>query len=266
MRALRGLFLLPLCGLLLGGGLFTGCGDDDEDGGGSSLHGVWRYSEMDGTAVLNQETTELLADGSLLSIWADYELQECSSTDGTWSADADSITTTFDTPMGDVTSTAAFELSGNTLTITDPEDGSVTHYTRLAAMVSCDDYNFTPLPGWSGSLSAQVNGTATSFSDVLEVEFAEDGQLLITGVESGRLLALMLPNQNAGTFNVGVDGSAADYTPDLGNPNPYMSTSGIIVLSTVTATHIQGTFTISTETWNGLTAQLSNGVVNINYN
>jgi len=88
---LRNLFpaarTLTLAGLALTAVFSTGClfgedDDDDNDGGQpSALVGVWRHNTMVNNQIIEQETVELMSDGTSVSVMADYNLEECLSWD-----------------------------------------------------------------------------------------------------------------------------------------------------------------------------------------
>lgn len=83
-------------------------------------------------------SAELLADGSLNRIDANFIAQQCESFEGTWSASEDSITTIMDFGAGNESATMAYVLNGTTLTVTF-ESGSVETYTKVSTLLTCDD-------------------------------------------------------------------------------------------------------------------------------
>ena len=238
---------LTLAGLVLTAVLSTGClfgSDDDDDNGGnpSQLAGIWRHNTVENNQTIEQETVELVADGTTVSVFADYTLEECLSWDGTWSADEDSIHTTVETPLGPYSSTVAYDLSGNTLTIHD-EDGETLVYTRLTEMVDCSDYDFGSPTGWSGTFGATVDGAPMDFGDNVYVE-VDNGVLGFGGFDGVSNLAFVLDGGTVGAYTE--DNAAGTYVPNVADyMNSYVSTDLALQLNTATATTLAGTFTFT---------------------
>ncbi|MFA7330007.1 MAG: hypothetical protein WC326_02930 [Candidatus Delongbacteria bacterium] len=242
MKHMRSFFPLSLLGVLLAGSLFTGCfeSDDDDDGGGNpALTGVWRHNVVENNQTIEQETVELVSDGNMINVLADYTLEQCLSFEGTWTADEDSIRTTVETPLGPYSTSVAFELSGNTLTIHD-EDGETMVYSRLTTMVDCSDYEFGSSGQWTGSFGALVNGASMDFGNNVYVEF-EDGMLGFGGLFGTANMAFVLDGQAVGTYTE--ENAAATYVPNVADyMNAFVSSELTLQLTTSTATHIAGTF------------------------
>lgn len=235
---------LTLIGLvLLAGILSSGCFEDDDDGGtggNSALHGVWMMTEIEAGDTLMQSSTELLANGTMNQIYADFVLEQCAGFDGGWSASEDSITITADYGSGNESSTSAYELNGTTLTVTE-EDGTTLVLNKVNTLPSCDDYGFGTIEEWTGSFGAVVDGTPIDFGNAVYVEI-EDDMLGFGGFNGVRNLAFVLDPGSAGTYTEA--NGMATYMPDFNDfMNAYVSSGMTLQLTTSTANHIAGTFT-----------------------
>jgi hypothetical protein len=248
--------------------LLAGCesDSDDDNGGGSAPTGVWQYTEMQGSTTVSQQTLQINSNGTWVNVMADYVDEECMSFNGSWTADEDSIHST----MGSQTWVMAYAHSGNTLTIIDPQGGP-TAYTRINAMVSCDDYDFGGTGDlWSGTLSATVGGTAMTFSTFI-YGGSDSGILAFWGNGGTRQLQFNVMGDQPGTYPLGTSNMAI-YVPDTATPTVLFTTvmalaEGTLTLSTVTATHIAGTFSFTAMNVGTMqTVQVTNGVVDITRN
>jgi hypothetical protein len=238
---------LSLAGLALTAVLSTGClfGDDDDDdnGGGnpSALVGIWRHTFVENSVTVEEVTAQLNADGSMTQVDADFEAEICFSIDGTWTADEDSIYTSYTFGSQTETSAVAYNLNGSTLTI--HEDGETLVYTRLSEMVDCSDYDFSSPTGWTGTMGATVDGVPFNFGDNVYVE-VDSGILGFGGFSGASNLAFALDGTTAGSYTE--DNAAATFTPDVSDYlNSYVSTELTLQLTTATATQVAGTFSFS---------------------
>lgn len=190
-------------------------------------------------------SAELLADGSLNRIDANFIAQQCESFEGTWSASEDSITTIMDFGAGNESATMAYVLNGTTLTVTF-ESGSVETYTKVSTLLTCDDYGFGEPELWTGTFGALVDGSPMNFGNNAYVE--EDNGVLGFGAYSGNsILAFVLDGGAAGSYTE--TNAAATYTPDFNNAyESFVATSEVVgtsltlSLTASTATHIAGSF------------------------
>jgi hypothetical protein len=236
-RRLNAWVLLLLAGLL-GFGLL-GCEDDDDDnnnlGNNDAVVGIWRHT----VANMEEETVELTADGVINWVIADLQNDICISSEGTWEADSDSITTTDD--LG--SSTVAFTVSGNSLVIT-AEDGEELTYTRISTMVDCDDYGFA-----SGGMSATIDGTARNLDNFTMAAVDSDtGMLMIMGSDLSRQIVLSLEAATPGTYNLSSGDNSATYVPSTLNPSDFYLAmigmgSGSVVITSNSGNVVSGTFT-----------------------
>ena len=114
------LILAVGAGVVLG---IVGCSDDDDDdgGGGNPLVGTWKATSFNGQALDDSISVvvTLRSDGTASST---YSLGGATETlNGTWNTDGGTLNVTTD---GE-TESAAYSVSGDTLTITD-EEGTFT--------------------------------------------------------------------------------------------------------------------------------------------
>jgi len=235
---------LHILGLFLLAGLFSfsllGCEDDDDDnnnGSGNGLVGIWRQT----VAGVEEETIQMESDGSLTWVIADLALEDCMSMDGTWDADADSITTT----VGVISSTVAYTVSANTLTIVD-EDGEEFVYSRIGAMIDCDHYGFG---GGGGTMGVMVNGTAYDLGAFASAVI-DGGNMMIVGGDLTRQIVLSLDGITAGTYNLNTGQNMGSYVPLITAPaDMYVASlgmgSGQVVITSVANNTVQGTFSFT---------------------
>ena len=252
--------------LALAAALLTGCDESDSDnGGGNSLAGIWRHTQIQAGDTLYQETTQISANGVWTTIWADFEDELCDNFQGTWSADEDSLTTTSD----DGTRRSVYNLSGDVLSVTDPSDGQVRVYARRSTMASCDDYDFSSPDVWSGTISAQLDGAAVSFGN--DIYGGVDPGLLTFGGNAGlRQLQITALAGQPGTYALG-SGTMAVYVPDIHHPTDMFTTvatiaEGTLILTAVSANHVQGTFSFNAiNLATQQTMSVTDGVVDITH-
>ena len=99
----------------------VGCEDDDDDDGGNPLVGTWKATAFNGQA-LDDSISVVVTFRSNGTASTTYSIGgETDSSEGTWSADGGTLTVTAD---GE-TESAAYSISGSTLTIAD-EQGTFT--------------------------------------------------------------------------------------------------------------------------------------------
>lgn len=240
---------LSLAGLALTAVLSTGClfgsdDDDDDNGGGqpSALVGIWRHTYVENSVTVEEVTAQLNQDGSMSQVVADFEAEVCWSLDGTWTADSDSIYTTFTVGSHTETSSVAYDLNGSNLIIHE-EEGEDLVYTRLTEMVDCSDYDFGSPTGWTGTFGATVDGTAMNFGDNVYVE-VDNGVLGFGGFDGVSNLAFVLDGGTVGTYTE--DNAAGTYVPNVADyMNSYVSTELTLELTTATETNLGGTFTFT---------------------
>lgn len=183
----------------------------------------------------------------MANVVADFEWEQCFSVDGTWSADEDSIYTTLTYGSESESTSTAYTVSGNTLTILD--EGETHIYTRLTEMVDCSDYGFAPADSWVGTFNATVDGTSMPFNNEIIVG-EEDGILGIIGYSGVSSLAFALDGGAAGTYS-GAN-AAITYVPDLSQASVMylanenvVGTTLILNLTTSTATQLVGSFSFT---------------------
>lgn len=248
---------LALGSLALG---FAGCETEDDDENTDGIGGIWRHTVVENGSTVLQETVELAANGVLNVVSADFINQECFSMEGTWSASADSITTTV---MG-ITTTDPYTLAGDAVTIVD-EEGVASVYSRVSSMPTCDDYGFGGSGGWDGTFSATVNGNTIDFSSNLYVESEQD-LMGFGGFNGTQNLAFVVNALTAGTYDEDI--AAGTYMPNINvTTDAYISTTMSLNLTTVDSAHIAGSFNF--EAMNPFTMQtltVNNGQINITHN
>jgi len=177
----------------------------------------------------------------MANVVADFEWEQCFSVDGTWSADEDSIYTTLTYGSESESTSTAYTVSGNTLTILD--EGETHIYTRLTEMVDCSDYDFGGITGWTGTIGATVNGSPMNFGDNVFVE-EESGSLGFGGFTGTATLAFGLDGDSAGSYTE--DNAMATYTPNVADyMNSYVSADLALQLNTATETTLAGNFTFT---------------------
>ncbi|GAB2875628.1 DUF6252 domain-containing protein [Hymenobacter ruber] len=146
---------------------------------------------------------------------------------------------------------------------------AATTVMALATLASCskksDD---TPAPAAANTegMSWTVDGAnvtaAVALSQTLGSTFAVSGTTSASG--AGTSVTLFIP-KTAGTYTLAPNGTnTALYavTPASGNSAIYDATTGTIVVSSVTATNISGTFTFTGSTGSA-TKAISNGKFNV---
>jgi len=257
-----GLAALALAGTLLGG-----CDETTDEGNtiDASLVGIWRRTEMQGSDTLLEETSQLTANGHLTAVRADFQQQHCLVLQGNVTTSEDSITTIITTVGNADTSTVAYNVDGNTLTITDGGNTLVFH--KVQAMPTCDDYGFGGGGQWTGMLTATIDGTQRDFGDFLYGGI-DQGVLAFGGNAGGRQLQLTVLSDVAGIYDLGT-GNMGVYVPDTGNPTNLFTTvmtlaTGSIDLSVVSSTHIMGTFSFTALNMSTQqTVQVTDGFVDI---
>ncbi|MCB9473145.1 MAG: hypothetical protein H6678_04970 [Candidatus Delongbacteria bacterium] len=224
---------------LLGFGLIS-CEDDSSDSnntGADAVVGIWQHTE----AGVDEETIQMTSTGAITWVLADLAAETCISFEGTWSADADSITTT-----GTVgTSSVAYTVSGNTLTIVD-EDGEDFSYTRISTMIDCDHYNFGST---TGTMTATIDGTVYTLNSFTTAMRA-DGAMGIVAGDFTRQIQFNLLGDTAGTYSLGTAGNSATYIPNIATPlDLFMATfgmgSGSVEITSVANDTITGTFSFT---------------------
>lgn len=237
----------------------TSCEEDDDSTTGDGIGGIWRSTTVENGNTVLQETVNLGAGGICSVVNADFVLQECFGVDGTWSATDDSVTTII---MG-VTTTVAYSVSGDAVSITN-EDGTISNYSRVGSMPTCDDYGFGGTDTWDGTFTANVGGTVVDFSTNLYVE-TEASVMGFGGFNGSKNLAFVLENTTAGTYNE--DTAAGTYMPNITvTTDAYISTSLTLNLSMVESNHIVGTFSFEdVNPFNFQTISVTDGQINITH-
>jgi hypothetical protein len=254
-----------LAALLLAGALLGGCDETSEDnseGVNPALVGIWQNTEISGGDTLAQHTTQLFANGHMAQTIADYQDELCTGINGLWSATDDSLATSYSTPLGTEGDTLAFALSGNTLTVT-LGNGTPVVYTKVLTLPDCEDYGFPPPAGWTGTLSAVVDGTSIDFSAGTHAQFS-GGEMGFGGSDSLHSIGVLIDSDQAGSYGVGH--AVGTYIPDLVNLDLFTSSTAIQVdLSVCTPTHVAGTFSFTGINASMQTVTIASGVVDITH-
>jgi len=131
--------------------------------------------------------------------------------------------------------------------------------------------------GWTGTLTAQVDGVATSFAQSLWLETIAGGDAWVIGNAGDRQIQFYIATAAPGTYptdpssQVGMgrfvpDTSVPNY--DYANPAGEYNTNfpgafGSIVITSASATHLTGTFSFVARNAAGGSVTISNGVVDI---
>ena len=138
--------------------------------------------------------------------------------------------------------------------------------TSLAACSKKD--NVTPTPaanpeGMSWTVDGNNVTAVTAVSQAMGTTLTVVGSTGSTGAAS--TVSLDIP-KTAGTYTLtstSTYGASYAVTPASGSSQFYDSTAGSIVVSSVTATNIVGTFTFTGATSGGTTKSISNGKFNV---
>lgn len=247
-------------------GACTENGPTDPNG---SITGVWRSGVPGDT----EATLELGSDGTFRVLDAFFGLQQCSVASGTWTQTETQLqvrTTERDGVSVVEDEDVPYTLSGGTL-VTQPGTADEEVWARFGSMPTCADY------GWpSFAMGAEVDGVSYDFSDnppsvVLEDAIAA-GFLTVTGWDTPdgistncvtcRVLELEIFTELAsplvpGTYPIESFGAGGlrsgglvrldypstdqHYRTDEGDPGTQPA-SGQVILTTVTAERIEGTF------------------------
>ncbi len=250
-------------GLVLSGSLlFTGCGDDDDSSSSStSLAGVWSYVD----AGVSEESVNLVSGGSLSVTSVDYEMEECIEFSGDWEAGDDSLRVNYTISGINQSESMAYELNGNSMTLTW-EDGTSDTYTKASSHKTCDDFDFGSGTGggfWTGSFSASIDGSSTSMITLAYGEIV-DGEVIIFGSNGTSSINMILTENGTGSYEIPANAMAV-YAPDMEDfATARYSNSGQITLSSLSETHMAGTFSFTaTDAMGGNAVSITNGSFNI---
>ena len=259
--------VFPLSAVLMAGLVCAGCfGDDNGDGGGNGLVGIWQFQEMDGADVEYEFTVNLKTNGTFSWIAADFENEICETEEGTWTATETEIMST----VGGDADTVGYVVDENVLVI--GSDGDTEEYQRVTTMPTCDDYGFegggpvSPPGDWSGTISASIDGTPTDFSTF--VAGVVDQGVGIIGNNGTSQIQINILGDTPGSYTLST-GNQGIYIPDVSNPiDLYLTIVGIAVgtadFTTITDTQIVGTFQFTgTDAMAQNTVNVTNGVINI---
>lgn len=265
----------PLARLLLIAGIVTvgptACTESDPtDVDDGSVVGVWRT----GVAGDVESTLQFRDDGAFRVIDAEFGTQRCLVSEGTYSQGESvlSIRYTLDEGMpSSAEEEVPYTLSGSTL-VTQPGSADEEVWSAFGSMATCADY------GWPDfAMAADVDGVSVDFSQnppTLSLEDAiRDGALTVSGWSGApggettscvtcQVLELEISTQLAsplvpGTYpmeafsagglasrallRVNYPSTDEHYRSDEGEPATQPA-SGQVVLSTVSAERIEGTF------------------------
>jgi hypothetical protein len=259
MSKLNNVFGLGLGLVLTGSLLFTGCGDDD-DSSGTSLAGVWSYVD----AGVSEESVNLIGGGNLSVTSVDYEMEECLEFSGDWEAGDDSLRVNYSFGGMNFSESMAYELNGSNMTLTW-EDGTSDTYTKVSTHKTCDDFDFGSGMGdfWTGSFSASIDGSSTSMISLAYGEIA-DGEVIIFGSDGTASISIILTENGTGTYTIPTNGMAV-YAPDMEDyTTARYSNGGQITLTSLSETHMAGTFSFTaTDAMGGNAVSITNGSFDI---
>ncbi|MCB9473383.1 MAG: hypothetical protein H6678_06195 [Candidatus Delongbacteria bacterium] len=231
--------------------------------------GIWQYTE----AGVEQETLEFLANGTVHEVYADYLDRSCDSENGSWTLDGDTLVVT----LGAETDRLAWSLEGSTLSVWNAEVSPAVVFQAVGSMPSCEDYDFGSSTGWTGTLSATVDGTPMEFGSHVWLETIMGGDAWVIGDAGDHQLQFYIANASPGTYsaNFAGDQGMGRYVPDTSVPgydysNPvgeyntnFPGASGSIVITQASATQLTGSFSFVVTNATGDAITISNGVVNI---
>jgi hypothetical protein len=240
---------------------------DVEDG---TVVGVWRTGSSGGV----ESTLEFRDDGIFRAIDAQFGTQRCLVSEGTWSQ-ADNVLSIRHTLAEGMPSSeeeeVPYTLSGSTL-VTQPGLADEEVWSRFGSMVTCADYGwpdfamaadvdgvsmdfsqnpptlsledairdgFLTVAGWSGAPGGETTACVTC--QVLELEiFTELASPLVPGTYPMESFAAGGLTSRA-LLRVNYPSTDEHYRSDDGDPGTQPA-SGQVVLATVTAERIEGTF------------------------
>jgi hypothetical protein len=232
--------------------------------------GIWQRTQSG----IEQETIELLASGTAHWIHASYELQLCQSASGSWSQVGDSLRMNLE---GEI-STVAWSRMGTALAIWDTENPTPVLYGSVASLPSCADYGFGGSDtGWTGTLTAIIDGTPVDFGQELWLETIMGDDAWVIGNAGDRQIQFYVASAEPGTYpaNPSSNEGMGRYVPDTSVPgydynNPvgeyntnFPGAGGVISVSAASPTSLSGTFSFAVKNEAGDTITITNGVVDI---
>ena len=133
--------------------------------------------------------------------------------------------------------------------------------TTLAACSKKNDATPTPTPAVTLGMSWTVDA-ANASATTTQAQISGNN-VAISGTSVGTNMLVYAPKV-AGTYQIGSGGATAGYTITAGTPKFYSATSGTIVISTISATNVTGTFTF-VGTDSGVSKTITNGTFNANF-
>lgn len=220
-----------------------------------------------------QQSFELVADGTFHEVFANFQFEFCESGSGTFAVDGDSIRVS----IGGEGGAAAWARNGSTLTLYMPGETEPQVFSSVSALPSCEDYGFeSSTTGWAGTLTATVDGVATDFGSVVWLEEIGGGDAWVIGNAGIQQLQFYVATAVPGTYATS-NGEAGmgRYVPDTSVPGYDYSMpagefntnfdggSGSISVTQATPTSFTGSFAFEVGNGSGGSVSITNGVVDI---
>jgi hypothetical protein len=150
--------------------VMSACGDSDPTEpetppAAPDVDGVWQSSTAD-----RERTLQLLADGSLSEVEADFVGLACAATSGTWTA----TETTLTLNLGSSPQTVGYEVYADSLVL--GSGSSAETYRPVSVVPDCGGYDFRR---WTGTLTADIDSVSQTFANVSVTAAISSGLLEI---------------------------------------------------------------------------------------
>jgi hypothetical protein len=232
--------------------------------------GIWQRT----VTGVEQETVQFLSGGGCNLVHANYQLESCVQSSGTWSLVGDSLR--LDLEGGP--STYAWSVQGNVLSVWDGAHPTPRTYLPANSLPACADYGFGGNEtGWTGTLSATVDGVPTDFSEVLWLETIAGGDAWVIGNAGDWQLQFYVATAAPGSYPANPSSSAGmgRFVPDTSVPNydysnpageyntNFAGAGGSITVTAASPTSLAGTFFFEVRNGAGDTVTISEGVVDM---
>jgi hypothetical protein len=157
--------LVVACATLVSLGT-AACGSTEPELPAPSLDGVWQSTAADG-----ERTIRLGADGAASDVNARFDLRECTTSGGSWSADGSTLVLTLaEAGGGSREERFTYQVFDDRLIL-----GSET-YRGVSALPDCGSYDFGT---WTGTLTAAVDSVPQTFANISVTTALSSGLLEI---------------------------------------------------------------------------------------